>query len=231
MRVAAVVLAAGHSRRMGVAKAWLEFDGESLLHRVTRVARAAGADPVVVVTGAEQHHSGASENPTLDAGAGRPRSGVLATEGEPVGVLVSRQAVAERLAGEVETVVGVPNGHPIDSLRAGLARVDRGCAVLLWPVDHPFADIDLVTALIAALGEEVERVVVPETERGWGHPVLFGPALVAELTSPLADGGAHAVVHRLPHRVARVPALDPRIAAELNTPEQAACLGIRLGSR
>jgi CTP:molybdopterin cytidylyltransferase MocA len=230
MRVAAVVLTAGRSRRMGVAKAWLELDGEPLLHRITRVARTAGADPVVVVTGAEHQRSSAAGNAGPNARArGHDDKGQSSAQHE--NRLVSRQAVSERLAGEVETVVGVPNGHPIDSLRAGLARVERGSAVLLWPVDHPFADADLVTALITALGEEVDRVVVPETERGWGHPVLFGPALVAELSSPLANGGAHTVVHRLPHRIARVPAPDPRIAAELNTPEQAASLGIRFVAR
>lgn len=49
--VAAVVLAAGASTRMGRNKLLLELDGESVVRRVVRTAIAAGLSPVVVVTG------------------------------------------------------------------------------------------------------------------------------------------------------------------------------------
>ncbi|HVL48986.1 MAG TPA: NTP transferase domain-containing protein [Candidatus Thermoplasmatota archaeon] len=49
MKVASIVLAAGASRRMGSPKALLDFGGERALARVVRIARATGADPVVVV--------------------------------------------------------------------------------------------------------------------------------------------------------------------------------------
>lgn len=50
-RVAAIVLAAGSSTRMGRNKMLLEIDGETLLRRAVKAAAAAGLDPVVVVTG------------------------------------------------------------------------------------------------------------------------------------------------------------------------------------
>jgi molybdenum cofactor cytidylyltransferase len=53
MSIAAVVLAAGSSSRLGEPKQLLEFDGEPLLKRVSRVALAAGCDPVLVVLGAQ----------------------------------------------------------------------------------------------------------------------------------------------------------------------------------
>ncbi len=49
--VAGIVLAAGSSTRMGRNKLLLEVAGESLVRRAVRVAREAGLDPVVVVTG------------------------------------------------------------------------------------------------------------------------------------------------------------------------------------
>jgi molybdenum cofactor cytidylyltransferase len=50
--VAAVVLAAGQSRRMGAANKLLAtFDGEALVRRTVRAAIASKADPVIVVTG------------------------------------------------------------------------------------------------------------------------------------------------------------------------------------
>jgi CTP:molybdopterin cytidylyltransferase MocA len=53
-RIAAIVLAAGASRRLGTAKQLLrKANGESLLVRIVRDAVDAGCDPVVVVLGAQ----------------------------------------------------------------------------------------------------------------------------------------------------------------------------------
>ncbi|MBL0313088.1 MAG: nucleotidyltransferase family protein [Holophagaceae bacterium] len=54
MSIAAVILAAGASRRMGRPKQLLELDGESLVHRAARIALQAGCDPAIVVLG---HHA------------------------------------------------------------------------------------------------------------------------------------------------------------------------------
>ena len=53
MTVAAVVLAAGGSTRLGSPKQLALLGGERLLERAVRVAREAGCGPVVVVLGAE----------------------------------------------------------------------------------------------------------------------------------------------------------------------------------
>ena len=37
INIAGIVLCGGASRRMGTSKAWLEFDGETLLQRIVRV--------------------------------------------------------------------------------------------------------------------------------------------------------------------------------------------------
>jgi CTP:molybdopterin cytidylyltransferase MocA len=50
--IAAVVLAAGASTRLGERKQLLKLAGETLLERAVRVARQAGCSPVVVVLGA-----------------------------------------------------------------------------------------------------------------------------------------------------------------------------------
>ena len=52
MKLPAVLLAAGASRRLGRPKQLLQVEGESLLHRSARLALEAGFDPVVVVLGA-----------------------------------------------------------------------------------------------------------------------------------------------------------------------------------
>ncbi len=53
LKVAAVLLAAGASRRMGRNKMLLELEGESLVRRAAARALAAGLSPVVVVIGHE----------------------------------------------------------------------------------------------------------------------------------------------------------------------------------
>jgi molybdenum cofactor cytidylyltransferase len=53
-RVAAVVLAAGSSRRMGRNKLLLDLGGETLVRRAVRAAVEAGVDEVVVVLGHEE---------------------------------------------------------------------------------------------------------------------------------------------------------------------------------
>lgn len=53
MSVAAVVLAAGASTRLGEPKQLVMLGGETLLERAVRVVRGAGCLPVVVVVGAE----------------------------------------------------------------------------------------------------------------------------------------------------------------------------------
>ena len=52
MKTAAIVLAAGASRRLGEPKQLIRLSGETLVERAVRVCREAGCDPVVVVLGA-----------------------------------------------------------------------------------------------------------------------------------------------------------------------------------
>lgn len=52
MSVAAVILAAGASTRLGEAKQLVTLGGERLLERAVRIAREAGLSPVIVVVGA-----------------------------------------------------------------------------------------------------------------------------------------------------------------------------------
>lgn len=52
MKLAAVVLAAGASQRLGTPKQLVRICGETLIERAIRICREAGCEPVVVVLGA-----------------------------------------------------------------------------------------------------------------------------------------------------------------------------------
>ena len=206
MTVTALVLAAGRSRRMGAAKAFLELNGEPLLSRILRTAFVAGVDRAVVVVGS----------------AADPK---LASRAAVQELLADRHPT---LANRVRVIVGEPDKTPIDSIRAGLREVEAGSAVLLWPVDHPFAERDLVHDLIERLAGTPDRIALPSLGGRGGHPVLLGADVVRELTSPAADRGADAVVNRDRLRLCHVEVRDPRLFAALNTPDEAAALAVRL---
>lgn len=74
MSIAAVVLAAGFSRRLGRSKQDIVLDGETLLHRSVRVALGASLSPVIVVVREASEYSDSANNIVLainhDAGEG-----------------------------------------------------------------------------------------------------------------------------------------------------------------
>ena len=202
--ITALILAAGRSRRMGFPKALLRYAGRSLFEIILETVRAADVAAVVVVVGAE-------DDPSLfSARAAR--------------TLVAQTDVPRAL--EPRLVVGAPDRHPIDSLRSGLRAVAPDSALLLWPVDQPFASAALVRRLVETLGASPDRIVVPVVDGRTAHPVLFGPTVARELGSPVADHGAHGLVHRDPARLLTVADDDPRLVAPLNTPEEARGLGV-----
>lgn len=96
MKVSALVLAAGASRRLGRAKQLLRWQGESLVRRSARMALAAGYSPVRVVQGAvalgaelEGLDLELLENPAWEEGLGSSlRRGAEAWSPDETGLLV-----------------------------------------------------------------------------------------------------------------------------------------------
>lgn len=202
----ALVLAAGHSRRMGTPKAYLHLAGQTLAERLCATCAQGGAHTIVVVAGASD-----AADPTLASVA------LLAP-------LV--QARLDPAAARLRFTVGCPEGTPLDSLRCGLRLVPQGQNVLLWPIDYPFADSALVRALVLALGERRDQVAIPLAAGRRGHPVLLGAEVALELWSDTLVAGARDVVLRSAERQLLVPVADARVAEDCDTPEQARALGI-----
>lgn len=95
---AAIVLAAGGSRRLGQPKQLIVMAGETLLERTVRVAREAGCAPVVVVLGAEAERIRAAcalgdaivvvNDRWAEGMAGSIRKGLAAIEQDSAGAIV-----------------------------------------------------------------------------------------------------------------------------------------------
>ncbi len=105
----------------------------------------------------------------------------------------------------------------LSSLRAGLRRVPRRAAFLLYPVDFP-----LLTARITRrLADGFERVharqaiIVPVFRGRAGHPVIFSPAVRAELLKACT---AREVVEKNPARVRRIAVKTPAIWMDFDRP-------------
>lgn len=94
MRVTAIVLAAGSSRRLGTPKQTVKIDGETLVERAIRIANEAGVDRTLVVVqpGALEHLANRVENAEHEEGmASSIRAGVSAAGSDRVLILLCDQ--------------------------------------------------------------------------------------------------------------------------------------------
>ena len=144
IHIAAIVPAAGSSRRMGSPKLLLEFEGEPLIARVVAAMLEGGARPVVVVA------------PPADAPEG-PRIAEVATRAGAVVVAPETRPAEMR-----------------DSIELAVAELERSGvtppAVLLAPADSPRLDASIVARVVAAWRERPESIVIPTSGGRRGHP-------------------------------------------------------------
>ena len=120
-RIAAVVLAAGGSTRMGQPKVLLDIDGEPLIARVVRVATEAGLAPIVVVAGAEIDR--------LRSVLGASRARVVENRSWAEGLASSICCGIETLSSECDAAVLLLGDQPLvtpDHIRDLTAAFGRG---------------------------------------------------------------------------------------------------------
>ena len=104
----------------------------------------------------------------------------------------------------------------LTSLLAGLSRVPRGGAFLLYPVDQPLLTRKLVSRLARAFlaRSPKKKIVMPRYGRRAGHPVLYDGSLRDELQ---AAETAREVVYRDESRIRYVPVHDNAIWCDFDT--------------
>ena len=171
-KIAAVLLAAGRSRRMGAFKALLPFGRRSVVETCVANLLEAGAAEVVVVVG----HRGEEVRAALD-GETRVRFAINDVEGSEMGVSVARgvEAVSDEAKAVLVALVDYPAVPPsaIESLLQARARTGARLVVPEWRGrgGHPvLVDLTLreellnvvhergLRALFDAHGAEVLRV-------------------------------------------------------------------------
>jgi len=142
--IAAIILAAGRSQRMGEFKPLLEIAGKSMLQRVIEVATASLLRPVIVVTGFKSDQLRPILQSTAAIEAYNPafeQGGMLSSIKVGVQTLANRQ-------------------HP-----------PRAFLILLG--DQPGIKSQTVQALADHWTATRAKVLVPTLNKKHGHPVLF----------------------------------------------------------
>lgn len=194
-RVAALVLAAGASRRLGQPKQLVPHaSGQSLLAHTINTAVAAGAAPVTTVLGAH-------------ADVIRQQLPVL----PPSVSLVEHAGWAEGM--------GTSIAHGLRSLLAAHPAID---AVLILVCDQPALDAALLKSFIARSATEPSAIIVADYGPDRGPPVLFPLTDFPALLALTGDTGARAVIRQHLDRVRLLP--FPSGALDLDTPADLARL-------
>jgi molybdenum cofactor cytidylyltransferase len=195
--LAAIILAAGESSRMGRPKALLAApDGLPFVARLVRTFAAAGIPDVVVVAGADY-------------------------------LAIEAVLVADELGVAPRVVVNPdPSRGQLSSLWVGLDVVESLApeAALVTLVDIPMTKVSTVRSVVAAWTKARPPISRPQFGDRHGHPVLFDRSVFAELRRAPLTEGAKAVIHAHAPQVLNVDVDDEGCVADVDTPEDYARL-------
>jgi molybdenum cofactor cytidylyltransferase len=165
MPVAAIILAAGASRRLGQPKQLLGFGGEALLERAVRLASDAGAMPVFVVLGA--HFA-------------------------PICATVSFDAAIPLLNDQWEQGMSSSIHAGLSELAV---RAPRASGVLLMSCDQPRLSLQHLRALLDLFAAQTTPSILASSYAGiHGVPAVFPRSTFPELLALRGDKGARAVI-------------------------------------
>ncbi len=176
MSVAAIILAAGASSRLGEPKQLLRFRGETLLARSVRLAAEAGAHPILAVVGA--HWEQIRE--AVDLAPAAP---------------VFHSNWAEGIASSLRAGV--------DALES---QSPRSGGALLMTCDQPYlTSVHLIALLDQFRAHHAERIVASSYSGAVGTPAAFPHDLYARLRALRGDKGARAVLDEESDKLVLVP--------------------------
>jgi molybdenum cofactor cytidylyltransferase len=188
--VAAVVLAAGFSSRMGRPKALLPAGpgGTTFLARIVDTLRRVGLERVVVVLGADA---------------------------QPIQTSIEAAALAVEAVENPD-----PSRGQLSSLLVALTMLEEAEAVLVMPVDQPLVTAETVARLMRVYREGHAPVVRPCRGPRHGHPVIFDRSVFGELRRADLSRGARDVIAAHIAEVADVEVDDEGAFVDIDTPEQ-----------
>lgn len=186
LRVAAVVLAAGKSLRMGEAKQLLRLGHSTVLGRTVESVRAASLDEVVLVLGAS-------------AGAIR--------EQLPAAVLGDARVVVNS---EYERGMASSLQIGISGLSSG---VDAALIVL---GDQPLVRPETLDRIVEEYQQTRAQIVIPMHKGTRGNPVLLDRSLFADAMALEGEVGCRAIFGKRADGIVYVEVDDPGILLDID---------------
>ncbi len=190
--IAAVVLSAGESSRMGSPKALLPISGVPFIEEIVRALKGTKIDRIIVVLG---HH----------AEEIRKRIARL-----PVTFVVNRDYAKGQLSSLIVAIRSLEAEKDTE-------KVD---GVLVHLVDHPFISPALVDHMIDRFYETKKLIVIPRYGGRRGHPVIFSSRLFPELLSAPLEKGAKVVVHAHRDETLEIETDFAGVTIDIDTPEE-----------
>ncbi|GAB4466840.1 MAG: nucleotidyltransferase family protein [Armatimonadaceae bacterium] len=207
--VAAILLTAGASRRMGAPKSLLRIEGQPLVSRVARTLLHGGVELLAVVVAPDTVGQQVSQ-----ALEGQRQVVTVVNSAPERGMLSSVQAGLQALCAL----------YPELDQQESEQTATNGIAWLVCPVDLPLLNADAVARVIGFwrhLSEPANAIVVPVSSGKRGHPTLFGHFWTATVLAmdPLQEG-LNALVRREEVFVTEVPLHDDAVWRDADTPEE-----------
>jgi molybdenum cofactor cytidylyltransferase len=190
--IAAIVPAAGQSRRMGQPKLILPIRGMPLISRVVAALRDGGAGRVVVVAPSR-----------FEEGA---IALIEAAEAQGAEIVVPDQPTLDMRA----------------SVELALARLAEGLeltSLLLTPGDIPGLSRQAVARVIEASIGSPGRIIVPLHEGRRGHPLLLPWPLAREIPRLPAGVGVNALLAEYGALIDHVAINEPGCLDDIDTPD------------
>jgi CTP:molybdopterin cytidylyltransferase MocA len=202
--LAAAILAAGESRRMGSPKALLDYRGKTFLEHLIDVTRHPRVGVLRVVLGAK-----AGE---IRARVALEDPAIVINEQWPSGQLSSIHAAIRSLPRQ--TAKTAKTAQTEES-----ARTEGTDGLMLCPVDHPIVSRELIAQIIAAFDASGKSIVVPVYKERRGHPVIFRACLYGELLAASPAVGAREIVRAHPDAICEVPTTEEGVVLNLDDPQ------------
>ncbi len=175
MSVAAVILAAGASRRLGQPKQLLDYRSETLLGRAIRMADEAGATPVLAVLGAHFEPI---------------RNSIRSTKA----IAVHNDRWSQGIASSIHA-----------GLRALDVCAPEVAGALLMSCDQPRLTVDHLRLLVESFTSQASPAIAASSYAGVvGVPAVFPRDAFGHLRLLRGDKGARSVIERPPCPVVTV---------------------------
>ena len=125
--------------------------------------------------------------------------------------------IPEALHGTAATIVRstVPDSQMADSVRKGLGAIDDRCSgVIVCLSDHPLISVGTYKAIISAHQEAPDRIVIPVYGGRRGHPTLFPPGAVQQITS---GASLRDVIRKDASRLSLLEVADEGVVLDMDT--------------